>query len=126
MARPLSVTIVGVRHAHFVADALDVVDDVVGVFLQRVVDARFEVRLGAIVIDAQAAADIQVAQAGAGARQVHIDAHGLVHRGLDLADVGDLAAEVEVQQVQAIGHARILQLLERAHASLTESPNFER
>ena len=48
------------RHAGFVADALHVIDDVVGVFLQRVVDARFEVGLRAVVVDAQAAADVEV------------------------------------------------------------------
>ena len=50
----------GVRHAHLVAHVLHVVDDVVGVFLQRVIDARFEIRLRAVVIDAQAAAHVQV------------------------------------------------------------------
>ena len=95
----------GVRHVDFVAHALHVIDDVVGVFLQRVVDAGFEIGLRAVVIDAQAAAHVQVLQARAGARQVHVHAHGFVHRGLDLADVGDLAAQVEVEQVEAIGHA---------------------
>ena len=105
----------GVRHVDFVAHALHVIDDVVGVFLQGVVHARFEIRLRAVVIDAQAAAHIQIVQAGAGARQVHVHAHGFVHRALDLADVGDLAAQMEVEQVQAIGHACVLQLLQRAH-----------
>ena len=50
------------RHAGLVAHALDVIDDVVGVFLQRVVDARLEVGLRAVVVDAQAAADVQVLQ----------------------------------------------------------------
>ena len=57
--------IVGMRHLGFVADVLDVIDDVVGVFLQRVVDARFEIRLRAVVVDAQAAADVHVLQPGA-------------------------------------------------------------
>ena len=49
-----------VRHLGFVADRLQVVDDVVGVLLQRVVHARFEVGLRAVVVDAQAAADVHV------------------------------------------------------------------
>ena len=105
MARPLSVTMVGCGTPDFVAHVLDVIDDVVGVFLQRVVDARFEIGLRAVVVDAQAAAHVQVLQAGAGARQLDVDARGFVHRALDLADVGDLAAQVEVQQLEAIGHA---------------------
>jgi hypothetical protein len=56
-----------VRDFGLVADVLDVVDDVVGVFLERVVDAGFEVGLRAVVVDAQAAADVEVFQAGAGA-----------------------------------------------------------
>lgn len=43
-----------------VADFLDVEDHVVGVFLKAVVDRRAEVGLGAVVIDPQAAADIDV------------------------------------------------------------------
>ena len=93
------------RHARFVADRLDVVDDVVGVFLQRVVDARLEVGLRAVVVDAQAAADVEVFQPGAALVQIDIDAGGFVDRRLDLADVGDLAAQVEVQQLEAVGHA---------------------
>ena len=58
MARPLSEMIVGCAHLRFVAHRLQVVDDVVGVFLQRVVDARLEVGLRAVVVDAEPAADI--------------------------------------------------------------------
>ena len=103
----------GVRHLGFVADVLNVIDDVVGVFLQRVVDAGFEIGLRAVVIDAQAAADVQIFQARAGALQLHVDPRGFHHRGLDLPDVGDLAAEMEVQQLDAILHADGLHLIQR-------------
>jgi hypothetical protein len=105
----------GVRHADLVAHVLHVIDDVVGVFLQGIVDAGFEIGLRAVVVDAQAAAHVQILQAGAGARQVDVHADGFVHRGLDLPDIGDLAAQVEVQQVQAIGHAGVAQFLQGAH-----------
>ncbi len=85
----------GMRHADLVADVLHVVDDVVGVLLQRVVDARFEISLRSVVIDAEAAADIQILEAAAGAGQIHVDAYGFVYGALDLADIGDLAAEME-------------------------------
>ena len=62
------------RHAGFVAHRLHVIDDVVGVFLQRVVHARFEVGLRAVVVDAQAAADVEVLQAGAELGQLGVDA----------------------------------------------------
>ena len=127
MARPLSVTIVGCGTLDFVAHVLHVIDDVVGVFLQRVVDARFEIGLRAVVIDAQAAADVQIFQAGAGARQIDVNAHRFVHRALDLADVGDLAAQMEVQQLEAIGHAPGPSAPASARmTSVAERPNFER
>ena len=53
------------RHLGAVAHILDVIDDVVGVFLQGVVDARLEIGLRTIVVDAQPTADVQVLQPGA-------------------------------------------------------------
>ena len=115
------------RHLGFVADALDVIDDVVRVFLQRVVDARFEIGLRAVVVDPESAADIHILQPGARALQLDVDADRLAHRALDLADVGDLAAQVEVQQLQAIVHAEVFRSCSRARsASLTVRPNLER
>ncbi len=114
----------GVRHFGFVAHVLDVIDDVVGVFLQRVIDAGFEIGLRAVVIDAQPAAHIQVFQPRAGALQLHVNARALHHRGLDLPDVGDLAAEVEVQQLQAILHSDGLHLIQRLQGFAHREPEF--
>ena len=100
------------RHAGLVADALDAEDHVVGVFLQRVVDRRLEVGLRAVVVDAEAAADVEVLDAGADAVQLDVDAGRLGQGVLDVADVGDLAAQVEVDQLQAVGHAALLEVLE--------------
>jgi hypothetical protein len=74
MARPLSLMMVGCGHVGLVADALDVKDDVVGVFLQGVIDAGFEIGLRAVVIDAQPAADVHELQARARALQIDVDA----------------------------------------------------
>ena len=104
-----------VRHAGLVADLLQVVHHVVGVLLQRVVHARLEVGLRAVVVDAEPAADVHVLEPGARLVQLAVDARRLDQRALDDADVGDLAAEVEVQQLEAVGHAARLQLLEPAH-----------
>ena len=97
-----------------VADGLDVVDDVVRVLLERVVHARFEVRLRAVVVDAEAAADVEEFEPGARLDQLGVDARRLVQGALDDADVRDLAAEVEVQELEAVLHAARLQLLEAA------------
>ena len=88
------------------------VDDVVGVLLERVVHARFEVGLRAVVVDAQTAADVEVLEAGALLDQLGVDARRLVQRALDDPDVRNLAAEVEVQELEAILHAVGLQLFE--------------
>ena len=65
------------RDAGFLADALDAEDDVVGVFLERVVDGRFEVGLRAVVVDAEAAADVEELETGADAMQFDVDARRL-------------------------------------------------
>ena len=103
-----------VRDARFVAHRLDVIDDVVGVLLEGVVHARLEVRLRAVVVDAQPAADVEILQPRAQLRQLGVDARRFVQGALDDADVGDLAAEVEVEQLQAVLHAARLELVEAA------------
>ena len=45
--------------------------------------------------------------------QLDVDAGRLGQGVLDVADVGDLAAQVEVDQLQAVVHAAGLQVLER-------------
>ena len=46
-------------------------------------------------------------QPGADAVQLDVDAGRLGQRVLDVADVGDLAAEVEVEQLEAVVHAAL-------------------
>ena len=101
--------------ARLVAHRLDVVDDVVGIFLERVVHARLEVRLRAVVVHAEPAADVDVLQAGAELGQLGVDARRFVERALDDADVGDLAAKVEVEELEAVLHAARLEFFEAAH-----------
>lgn len=102
---------VRVRDFGLVADALDVIDNVAGVFFECIVDARFKVGLRTIVIYAETAADVDVAKAGAGLFEIDINARGFDDGGFDLANVGDLAAEVEVGELEAIFHAALLEVL---------------
>ena len=101
-----------VLHPGVVAHRLDVKHDVVGVFLERVVDARFEIRLRAIVVDAQPAADVDVFEPRAFLGQLGIDARRLIERALHDADVRDLAAQMKVQELEAVLHAERLELFE--------------
>ena len=104
----------GMRHFGFIAHGLQVIHDVVGIFLQRVIHARFEVRLGTVVVDAQTAADVEVFQAGAPPRQIGVDASCLDQRRFDVPNVGDLAAQMEMQQLEAIGHSMVAQFIQAA------------
>ena len=103
-----------VRDFGFIADRSDVVDDVVGVFLERVVHARAEVGLGTIVVDAQPSADIDGAELRSELHELSIDARAFGNSRLDVADVRDLAPHVKVEQGQTLGHVSRLQLLEQA------------
>ena len=104
-----------VRDALGVERGHDRLDDVRAVLVQRVVLAVFVVGLGAVVIDGQAAAEIQVAECGAFLDQVDIVAAGLEHAAADVADIGDLRAEVVVQQLQAVEHVVLAQRVHEFH-----------
>ena len=54
-------------------------------------------------------------KAGAQLGELGVDARRLVERALDDADVRDLAAEMEVEELEAVLHAARLELLEAAH-----------
>ncbi len=102
---------VGMRDLALVANALDVIDDVASVFFESIVDARFEISLRAVVVYAQAAAYIKEGKAGAHFAEVDINAGGFDDGGFDLADIGDLAAEMEVEQLEGIFHAAFFEIL---------------
>ena len=52
-----------VRYTGVVAHGLQMIDDIVGVFLQRIIDTGFKVRLRTVIVDTQTAADVQVFEA---------------------------------------------------------------
>ena len=103
---------IGVRHAARVAGLGHLADDVGRVLLERVVHRGVEVRLAAVVVDAEPAAAVQVAHRRAEAVQLDEDPARLAQRVLDGADVRDLGADVEVEQLQAVQHPDRAQLLD--------------
>ena len=111
-------------HARLVADTLDAKDDVVGVFLQGVIHRRLEVGLRPVVVDAQPAAHVQVANVAADTAELGIDAGCLVQGILHVADVGDLAAQVKVHQLQTIGQIALLEVIERLEHLGHGEPKF--
>ena len=80
--------------------------------LERVVDARLEIGLRSVVVDTQAAADVQDFETGALLDQLRVDARGFVQRALHDSNVGNLTAQMEMQQLETILHSVGLQLLE--------------
>src|SRR6185503_5442807 len=70
------------------------------------------IRLRPVVVHAQAAADVHVLEAGALLHEPGVDARGLVQGAFHDSNVGDLAAEMEVKELEAVLHAVGLQLFE--------------
>ena len=97
-----------VRHRDLVLAARlgERVDDVVRVLLQRVVDARVGRRVRAVVVDAESAADVDVRDVEARVAQLDVEARQLLQPELDEADVGDLRAEMEVDQLDDVETVR--------------------
>src|SRR5581483_6563026 len=87
--------------------------DVVGVLLRRVVHRALEVRLRAVVVDAEAAAHVEVLEGRAGLVELDVEARRLAERVLERADRGDLGAEVEVEELEALDEARLLHEADR-------------
>src|SRR5690606_40763678 len=54
----------------------------------------------------EAAADVQVPHGAAHLGELHVDVGGLLQGVLDGDDARDLAADVEVQQLQGVEHVR--------------------
>ena len=119
---------VRVRHLLRAANVADIIDDVVGVFLQRVVGGAVERRPAAVVIHPQPAADIEVFDLETHLVQLRVKPRGFLHRLLDRENVRHLRADVEMQQLQAM--AEVLRLehfgggqnLRRAQAELGVFP----
>src|SRR5215207_3885807 len=97
-----------VRDVLVVADLHDRVDDVVGELLRRVVGRGVEGRLRAVVIDRHPAAHVEQVDGHLHLDDLGVDARGLLHRVLDALDVGELRADVEVQELEHVHAPRLL------------------
>ncbi len=107
-----------VRHRHLVLAARlgHRVHDVVRVLLQRVVHARVRLRRPrAVVVDAEPAADVDVRDVDAELAHLDVEARDLLEPALDEADVRDLAAEVEVQQLDDVESSALAEPVDELH-----------
>ena len=83
-------------HVLTLAHLLDRVDDVVGVFLHGVVDARLRGGTRAVIVDAQSPTDIEVVEVRAELAQLGVRPRRFLDRVFDPLDVGHLRADVKV------------------------------
>ena len=100
-----------VRQVELAADIADAPDHVVGVLGEAVVRGAVALGTGALVVHTQAAAHVHHLDLGAKTAQLGVEAAALADAALDVADVGDLGAQVEVQQLQAVQLAEAAQTL---------------
>jgi hypothetical protein len=104
---------VGMGDARLVAGLLDEGDDVVGVLLLGVVHRRVEVRLRAVVVDAEPTAHVDQRGGRSHLVEAHEDPARLAQRVLVGADRRDLRADVEVEHLEAVEHVLGAQSLDR-------------
>ena len=100
----------GAGHIFILADLLDGVDHVIGVFSERIVGAGGRGRVGAVIVHRKAATYIEVLDIGHLAR-LGIDPGRFVHGILDGSDIRDLRADVEVDHLQAVCDTSLFQYL---------------
>ena len=91
-----------VRQAVFFTGIADRPDDVVRVFVQAVVYRAVRLRAGPFVVHAEAAAHVEALNIHAKLVQLDVETRGFTHAGGDVANIGHLRTEVEVQQLNAV------------------------
>src|ERR1043166_6708341 len=89
---------VRVRHLLCVANVSDIINDVVGIFLERVVRRAVKGRQTAVVIDAQSSTDVDILNCEAHFKELGVEARGFLDRLLNRQDVRDLGTDVEMEQ----------------------------
>ena len=104
------------RHRQIIvaANAADRVDHIVRVFAHRIVHGRRTRRARAVVVDAKSATDVDVGDVESHLPQLDVVAADFFQAGLDEPDVGHLAAEMKVHQLEQVRLPGGLQLVEQA------------
>ena len=102
---------VRVRQALRVAELLEHAHHHAGVVIHVVVDRAGIARVGAVVVHAQATANVDVVDRQAQRTQLAVVTDGFLETVLVVGQVGDLRAHVEVQQADALVQAGIAEAL---------------
>ena len=93
----------GMRNRLRVADLFHRVNDVAHILVERVVHRAVEGRAGTIVIHAEAATDIEIAEFVAHFGELRVEAGGFADGAFDGADVWHLGADMEMDKLEAVG-----------------------
>lgn len=99
-------------NAMAIAFGLEYVHDIVGVLVHAVVHGAAAAGASALVVYAQATADIHGAHGGAHLTQLAVKAGAFPEPGLDIPDIGDLGAKVEMQQLQGMERSCVTQCVD--------------
>src|SRR5438105_418461 len=101
------------RDTFGIANVHDVPDNVVRIFLERIIRGAIEIAARSIVIDPEPAADIKVTKLVSELRQLRIIAGRFAHRAFDRGDVRHLRADMKMDELETMPESRRLQHLAR-------------
>ena len=101
-----------VRYFFGIANFLNRINDGIGVFLQRVVDAVRRCDFSGLVVDAQPAAHVDIFDIQAALPECGVDTCDLFHRLLEVLNVQNLATQMKMQQLETIGHTSRRQFID--------------
>ena len=95
----------GIAHVH------DVPDNVVGVFLERIIRRAVEIAARSIVIDAKTAADVEITELVSELAKLCVIARRFAHRALDRRNVRHLRSDMEMNELEAMRQTGVFQHL---------------
>ena len=88
-----------------VANLFHRVNDVAHILVERVVHRTVEGRAGTIVVHAETATDIEIAEFVAHFGELRVEAGGFANGAFDGADIGHLGADMEMHKLEAVGES---------------------
>src|SRR5215471_11810270 len=96
------------RDAFGVTNVHDVPDDIIRVFLKRIIGRTVEVAARSIVIDAESATDVEITKFVSKFRELRIISRAFAHCALDHRNVRHLRADVEMNKLKTMRQPSVL------------------
>src|SRR4029453_5009786 len=96
------------RDAFGVANVYDIPDDVVRIFLERIISRTVKGPTRSIVIDTEPAAHVEITKFVSKFRQLCVISRAFAHCAFDRRNVRHLRSDVEMDKFQAMRHPGIL------------------